>query len=69
MAKGITDPRSLPEPRPLTEVEREGAGGSETFGARVTPIVRRCYYILGFMFFASCHPLCEQCSAGDKGKN
>jgi hypothetical protein len=31
--KGIRDPRYPPDPRPLTEVVKAGAVGSETFGA------------------------------------
>ena len=39
--KGITDPRSLPDPGPPTEVDRAGAGRSETSGAQATPNVRQ----------------------------
>ena len=35
--KGISDPRSLSDPEPYTDVHRGRAGGSKTFGAQATP--------------------------------
>jgi hypothetical protein len=37
MVKGISDPRSLSDPKPYTDVQRVGAGGSRTVGAQATP--------------------------------
>ena len=35
--KGISDPRSLSDPKPYTDVQRDGAGGSRAVGAQATP--------------------------------
>ena len=37
MVKGISDPRSLSDPKPYTDIQRVGARGSETCGAQATP--------------------------------
>ena len=61
MVKGITDPRSLTDPKPDSEVERGRAVGSETMGQS---IVSQGYYLFGFMLL-SFIPIYAECSAGE----